>query len=513
MLSASDGFSSPFGARKSFSPKRLFTDAGNGVVWEFPTTLPLYTDEAGATPLTTPAQTVGLVKDGSRVRSPITAYAGVQASAGLRPSWGVAPLSRRQLLPYSDNFANPGWAASTGGTGSLPAITANFGVAPDGTTTAARVQLDKGAGATSSDISQWAGPNIAQIVSASFTYGVWLKTNDGSTKAVTLVNPASSAQLITVTGSWQQFSVSAVASATTNFPRIRLRGTEGTANAADILFWHPQWEPGTVPTAYQKSVTTFEITEPGFASYGYIRPDRSDDVLSTVLTLAQTGDVMVFGRNGSWIEEARVYGAGATFSLGASGGVGPGASQITGFTTLNILAALGDIVGIVAIGRTLTAAERASTLAYFRARGAAGMLAVSGAELVSNGTFDTVTTGWTAGANTTLSVVAAALRITATANGANSGSTSFATVIGQPYLLSATFVADAMTGGANINVGTVAGGTTNLNVFPGNVVGTYTATFVATAATTFVTLSGDASALATQTMDWDNVSCKLLVAS
>jgi hypothetical protein len=506
------GLASPFlDNEDGFRPSQLFADGGNGILWDFTATGPLFTDSAGTTPLTAAEQTIGMVRDGSRTRSPITAYAGVQASAGLRPPYGIAPASRRQLLTYSEDFANAAWSVSTGGTGSLPTITANYGIAPDGTATAARVQLDKGAGTTSADISQWNGPIVNQIVGVPFVSSVWFKTNDGSTKAVIVVDPAGVGQLINVTGTWQQFSVSAVAAATTNRPRIRLRGNEFTATTADILYWHPQWEAGSTATAYQKSVTALEITETGFATYGYTQPDRNDDILSTVLTLAQTGDVMVFGRNGSWLETGRVYGAGATFSVGLNSN-GAGATSISALATLNILRAVGDVLGIVAMGRASTAAEQASAMAYFRARGAAGFLAVSGAELVTNGDFASGTTGWTANAAATISNVANRLRITALA-ATPDAYTSFATVIGQSYLLTATYVTDAITGNAFVYAGINATDSSNLSLDLGSTVGTYTATFVATATTTFVRLSGNPSALITETMDWDNVSCKLLVAS
>jgi hypothetical protein len=329
-----DGFGSPFGARR-WQPISLFADGGNGILWDFTTTAPLFTDSAGTTPLTAAEQTIGLVADGSRTRSPITAYAWVQASAGLRPTW-----------------------------------------------------------------------------------------------------------------------------------------LQSTA--------------------------------------GYAQFDRSDDILSTVLTLAQTGDVMVFGRTGSWLETGRVYGAGATFSVGLNSN-GAGATSVSALATLNILRAVGDVVGIVAMGRASTAAEQASAMAYFRARGAAGFLAVSGAELVTNGDFASGTTGWTALLNCTISNVANRLRITATA-ALPYANTSFTTVTGRTYLLTATFVTDAMTGTAYLAAGTGDGGS-QLGFLNMIAVGTYTMAFVATSTTTHVSISGTSSALATETMDWDNVSCKLLVAS
>lgn len=320
-----------------FSPSALFADGGNGIVWDFSTTGPLYTDSAGTVPLTTPAQTIGLVADGSRTRSPITAYAGVQASAGLRPAWG-----------------------------------------------------------------------------------------------------------------------------------------QSTA--------------------------------------GYAEFDRTADILSTVLTLAQTGDVMVFGRTGSWIETGRVYGAGATFSVGQTGTVAQNPVNVSGLSLLRVLVAVGDVLGIVAMGRASTAAEQASAMAYFRARGAAGFLAVSGPELVTNGDFASGTTGWTARNNATITNVANQLLITAT-GASPDADTSFTTAIGGIYLLSVQYVTDAMTGNAFCSMGTASRGNQLGELNVGSTVGTYTCAFVATTTTTFITLAGSSAAVIAETMTWDNVSCKLLVAS
>jgi len=321
----------------SFNPASLFADGGNGILWDFTATGPLFTDDAGTTPLTTAAQTIGMVRDGSRTRSPATAYAGVQASAGLRPTW-----------------------------------------------------------------------------------------------------------------------------------------RQSTA--------------------------------------GYAEFDRTDDILSTVLTLAQTGDVMVFGRTGSWIETGRVYGAGATFSVGQTGTVAQNPVNVSGLSLLRVLVAVGDVLGIVAMGRASTAAEQASAMAYFRARGAAGFLAVSGAELVTNGDFASGTTGWTANGNAAITNVANQLLITATA--ANPGAeTPVTTAIGGIYLLSAQYVTDAMTGNAFISIGTASRGSQLASLNVASTVGTYTCAFVATTTTTFITFAGSSAAVIAETMTWDNVSCKLLVAS
>lgn len=132
----------------------------------------------------------------------------------------------------------------------------------------------------------------------------------------------------------------------------------------------------------------------------------------------------------------------------------------------------------------------------------------SGAELVTNGTFDTATTGWSVNAAGTIASTAGQLVLTCVLASPATG-TSFATVIGSSYLLTLTMAADGMTGAASVLVGTALANGSVLTAVMGSAA-TYTYAFVATAATTWVSMSGDASALATQTMTFDNVSVKLL---
>jgi hypothetical protein len=342
-----------------FNPRVVFGDGSNGLLWDYSATTGLYSDNLGATPLTAPDTGVGLVADLSRVRSPVTAYGGAQASAGFMPKWGRAPVSRRNLLTYTQQFDNAAWVLANTGAFN-PIVTPDVAIAPDGSPTADRIQLNKTGGSLSRIQHAKAG-----LPSDIYTFSVWLRKNGTGTSNVGIRVYLTGINCL-VTETWQRFSVTMTFAATIADAQILLWDSiPGNGETADVFAWGAQLETGSTATAYQAVTSTYDMTEAGVPSYGYIRPDRTDDVLTTTLTLAQTGDVAVFGRNGSWLETAKVYGAGSTFSIGPT--------TVTGLTA-GLLAALGDIVGIVAIGRTLTAAELASTLAYFKARGAAGWL-------------------------------------------------------------------------------------------------------------------------------------------
>ena len=127
-----------------------------------------------------------------------------------------------------------------------------------------------------------------------------------------------------------------------------------------------------------------------------------------------------------------------------------------------------------------------------------------GSELVTNGTFDTDTSNWTAFLGT-LSVVNSTLRVTAD-SAYGYAYQSFTTVVGNVYQVKATLV-DAGTTGANfIQVGTNASPSSIINQNIGTTTGTYSFEFVATDTTTLVRVaSGNGTGLYA---DWDNISVR-----
>lgn len=385
------------------TPKALFNNSENGVFLDFSDPRSLYTDASGTIPVAAPGDTIRLAADKSRVRSPITAYAAVQANSALAPRWGRAPKSRRQLLLQSANFASNPWVSSAG-------FTATGG------------QPDPDGGNTAWLISHSALGQVTQSVVAPpapiLTYKFQVRA--GAIGVPTMMffvrNGTTATNLVTATITWATNTVvfsgaygSGVASApdANGWVTITISVTSGFTAGDSLVVYvasvgnptpsnfyiakNPQLEVGSVATAAQETTTAYDMTEAGVPSFGYARLDKTDDVLSTVLTLAQTGDVLLFGRDGSWIEPGRVFGAGAALALGPTGTM----------ITANILRVIGDLVGIVAIGRPLTTDERNRALRYFQAAGAAGFLN-AGADEVANGAFasDTIWTkgpGWTIG--------------------------------------------------------------------------------------------------------------------
>jgi len=152
----------------------------------------------------------------------------------------------------------------------------------------------------------------------------------------------------------------------------------------------------------------------------------------TALPDGHTGDLIIFGRKGTWKEPNTVASAG-TFTLGGTIAGTP--------ATPGILRATGDLVGYLLAGKTLTNEETRRLTQYYASMGAKGLL-VPGPELVANGGPFSVTAGWVANVNGNLSTVADWLRLTSTAS-PSFASFEFPTIIGRPYQASGDFRSSA----------------------------------------------------------------------
>lgn len=137
--------------------------------------------------------------------------------------------------------------------------------------------------------------------------------------------------------------------------------------------------------------------------------------------------------------------------------------------------------------------------------------AAQGTELVTNGTFDSATTGWTVTLNSpTLSVVSGKLRMTSTAAGSDRTSQPITTVVGKTYRYSANISAAGSS--ANISVSNAAGlGSALVSSTAGASSRTDTVYFTATATTTYVGFVGAPSGSG-QSIDFDNATVKEVTA-
>ena len=179
------------------------------------------------------------------------------SNATLVDATGKITYAPANLLLYSQSLATSPWENGIAGTGVTPTVTDNAGVAPDGTTTATRIQLSLGGGNSAADLSRRRQPATVQAVSHIFS--VWIRSTDGtSSYNIHLQDVINATRNITVTGTWTRYDASAVSPGTLSYLSVGLRGGQAPANSntADILVWGAQLEPVT----YQTTPSTYVAT-------------------------------------------------------------------------------------------------------------------------------------------------------------------------------------------------------------------------------------------------------------
>lgn len=192
------------------------------------------------------------------------------------PPFLLLEAAATNLLTWSEDFTNAVWTTSGGGTGSAPVVTGNLATAPDGSNTADLAVFNAGANSTGADNSTLQGPTFTATAQP-YTFSVWLKTSDASTKNVQLSIAGAGALGVTVTGSWQRFSTTWTASAGSWNPRITL-GFGLTSATASLHVWGAQLEAGSYATSYIPT-TTAAVTRAADTSTS-AQTTRSADVAS-----------------------------------------------------------------------------------------------------------------------------------------------------------------------------------------------------------------------------------------
>lgn len=178
-------------------------------------------------------------------------------NATLVDSAGKITYAPANLLLQSQTFDNASWAKNLSGSASAPVVTADFGVAPDGTTTADRAQFALNGGTTTGDralVSQ----SVTLAVGVNYVFSIWLRSLGASVSMGIGCDNLTGNTPITVTSEWQRFTFSGTASGTGGLAYFQLRGgqTPTQANTADVLAWGAQLEPVT----YQTTPGTYNAT-------------------------------------------------------------------------------------------------------------------------------------------------------------------------------------------------------------------------------------------------------------
>lgn len=226
----------------------------------------LYQDAAGTTPVTAVEQPVGKILDKSGKGNHAT-----QSVTASRPVLSA----RYNLLTKTEDMANSAWIKQASGTASVPIVTNNYGIAPDGTMTASRIVYALNGGTTTTDRSVFLQSPVS--IGAEYTSAVWIKSNTEQSY-ILQHRLGLGTQLITADQTWRKYSYTQTITDTTHW--LSLRGGQGTSDSADILIWHPDLRVGSTAGPYQRvnTDTDYDTDERYFPKY--LRFDRVDDYLN-----------------------------------------------------------------------------------------------------------------------------------------------------------------------------------------------------------------------------------------
>ena len=163
-----------------------------------------------------------------------------RASSATRvASNGLIEKVRTNLNTYSQNFsATGGWAALFGAT---ITPTANYGTAPDGTTTSTRIVF--------SGANQIYSKTISGLTGNIGVFSLWIKGTAGQT--ITITYGGASDKLVTLGTGWNRFNTNGnLAAGNTIYINTFL-----SATALDIEVWGGQVELGDIATDYIPTTT------------------------------------------------------------------------------------------------------------------------------------------------------------------------------------------------------------------------------------------------------------------
>lgn len=206
--------------------------------------------------------------------------------------------ARYNLLLATEDLAGASWAKTAAGTGVAPTVTNNYATAPDGTQTAARVQLSLGGGSTDSDRSYLS--QSVTFLAGGYTNKVYVKANGAGEVGKKILHRSAAASgytTTTLTADWQLISwAETAAGGAVAVELIALRGATGSSSStADVLVWHPDVrltiDANARLPAYQRVTTATDYDSAGFPRF--LRIDATDDFMQTASVDPGTDKVFV----------------------------------------------------------------------------------------------------------------------------------------------------------------------------------------------------------------------------
>jgi|688.fasta_scaffold18528_7 hypothetical protein len=170
-----------------------------------------------------------------------------QNGGGGCPSLLLEKQSTNLVLQSEDfTFTSGIWLNATGGGTASVSVTANYGISPDGTQNADRIQLNKG-NTGYSEIYQL----FSTTIGSTYTQTLWLKSLSGTPK-INFGYTGSTRGTITLTTEWKRYEFTYVSGGNPNGVALTLFDgfDPSTAQSIDVLAWGAQAELSSYPTSY-----------------------------------------------------------------------------------------------------------------------------------------------------------------------------------------------------------------------------------------------------------------------
>ena len=268
----------------------------------------LFQDAAMTVPVTAAGQSVAAMRDKSGNGRHLT-----QAIAAARPIYGRTPATgRRNRLGYSEDITNGLWIKGAKDSGVTPLVAANASLAPDGTLTADKVTLDRGAVTGLSYVTQRLAMT-GQTLTSSFYVRASRPEDVGRTLDCWCFDTVVRRHVsIVLTAEWVRIVLAPVAlnaggpySEVMSVGYINVGSLSPDTGVTQFDLWGAQAENAASVTPYQRVVSGFDVTEAGVETLHYLQGDGIDDALlgappvtAYPLTLAAAFELLDAGGGG-----------------------------------------------------------------------------------------------------------------------------------------------------------------------------------------------------------------------
>jgi hypothetical protein len=192
-------------------------------------------------------------------------------------SAGLIEVVPRNFLQYSNTFTNAAWQNDA-------TITLNAATAPDGTMTAARVQLSSGA-----------NKYLYQGVGLSGVATVSCYIKGATAQTIGFSDGSATTNSINITTEWVRYTFTYNSGAGSGIQFDNYFGVSPAQQAKDFYIWHAQVEQGSTATEYFPTTTRLNIP----------RLDYSNGTCPSILVEPQRTNIVTYSDNftdASWLK-------------------------------------------------------------------------------------------------------------------------------------------------------------------------------------------------------------------